>query len=369
MQSHASSCKLMQAHAVSLLNLRFTANSFVAKGLLTALLNLQFLAGVLHSQQDESVQKQINTATHRLDFGSLQVNKVYTKSFSVKNPFSVDVTVESVQSSCGCAVPSLRSNIVGASDSFEGEVSLTAPGYSGSIGKQIVLNGKSQDLPFELVLELIGEVHEILEIKGDSKWPIYSPNSPGANGPKNDYRFQIRNYFVEGHFPIVSVDNAKVKEIREVEIHESLAASGVVGVWEVVLSKPPVWKRIIGFPNMVELKVQQEDQSGNVWRANSSILIETARAVIFRPRVLRLSDNEEDVCSCEIFVRELEVKDLTFSAIGIDRQVILPIRNQRTEGRFFRFELLRSQWREILEDGDRIQVSFGNEENFWEYSK
>lgn len=203
--------------------------------------------------------------------------------------------------------------------------------------------------------------------KEKRKWKL-GPKA-GANGPKNDYRFQIRNYFVEGHFPIVSVDNAKVKEIREVEIHESLAASGVVGVWEVVLSKPPVWKRIIGFPNMVELKVQQEDQSGNVWRANSSILIETARAVIFRPRVIRLSDNEQDVCSCEIFVRESEVKDLTFSAIGIDRQVILPIRNQRTEGRFFRFELLRSQWREILEDGDRIQVSFGNEENFWEYSK
>jgi len=337
--------------------------SYSLKCLMGMLVILQVSVGICRSQQDGTVQNGNSSATHRLEFGSLQSNKVHSKSFSVKNPFSVDVVVESVQPSCGCTVPTLRSNSIGAGDNFEGEVSLTASEFSGHIAKQIVFTCRCDTQVYEFILQILGDVHNVLEIKADSKWPIY-----GTGSKNNDYRFQIRNYFTPGHFPVVSVGNARVKEIQEINVPESLLKDGVVSAWEVVLSKPQSWKRLAGFANIVELKVEQEVLDGSVQKANSNLLIKTARPFGFRPRVLNLSE-EEDLCSCEVFVREEKEEVLTITAIGLDHSEPLPIMNQRKEGNFFKFEISRSEWRRILEQADRIQVSIGQEENFWEFSK
>ncbi len=93
----------------------------------------------------------ILVAPEHFDFGSVLPGKDVTREFVVRNVGTADLTIDKVQTSCGCTVVDKYSSVLKPGETTALRVKLTTPHQAGRLQKSILV--RSND-PARAVVEL-----------------------------------------------------------------------------------------------------------------------------------------------------------------------------------------------------------------------
>lgn len=98
--------------------------------------------GVSHLHRDAPTQhtavRSSDSRTH--DFGTVRACETIQHSFTLENPGREPLTIENVQTTCGCTVAGVESKVIAPGESVEMPVTLDTKGRSGALSQSVTVS-------------------------------------------------------------------------------------------------------------------------------------------------------------------------------------------------------------------------------------
>ncbi|MFA5362923.1 MAG: DUF1573 domain-containing protein [Candidatus Omnitrophota bacterium] len=81
------------------------------------------------------------------DFGRIKAGQIAKHEFTLTNPAQVPLTIDAINTSCGCAVPAVKKKSLLPGESTQIEVSFNSLGYVGPVEQYVYVHTDRMDNP------------------------------------------------------------------------------------------------------------------------------------------------------------------------------------------------------------------------------